>query len=155
MFCFSLISEQLTKNSRTKRRRKQHKRVYDDGEEEQDERDEIEVSESISHHRGRRPEPNGLAQSSNSSNKKNSSSKKAKKGTGLLRGNGQWLNNIPKTGFECSDQRIDGVYADVETGCQVWHVCQSGAHHSFLCPAGTIFNAKNGVCDWWYNTRCA
>ncbi|OTF80184.1 Chitin binding Peritrophin-A domain containing protein [Euroglyphus maynei] len=64
------------------------------------------------------------------------------------------LSTIPKTSFECGDKRSDGVYADEETGCQVWHICQNGQMHSFLCPIGTVFNSKNGVCDWWYNVAC-
>lgn len=58
------------------------------------------------------------------------------------------LHSVPKTGFECNDLN-NGVYADVETGCQVWHICQNRHKHSFLCPNGTIFNEKNGICDWW------
>lgn len=145
-----------------KRRRRKNKQSYRSDEEE--EADEIEVSESVSkprrRHSGGHGEANGLMGASRRSSTGNSTtskrSKKTKKSAGAHPYH-QWpsLNNIPKTGFECSDHRIDGVYADIETGCQVWHVCQNGAHHSFLCPSGTIFNTKNGVCDWWYNTRCA
>ena len=150
------------RNKRNKHvtRRNKNKNVYDaENDSNEEEMDEIEVSESISHHR-RRFELNSLVPntlSSNNKNNKSTTNSKTKniKATGLLRGQGQWLNAIPKTGFECSDRPIDGVYADLETGCQVWHVCQNGVQHSFLCPAGTIFNAKNGVCDWWYNTSCA
>ncbi|RWS16442.1 hypothetical protein B4U79_05473 [Dinothrombium tinctorium] len=62
--------------------------------------------------------------------------------------------SIPKTSFECGKQRVSGIYADVETNCQVWHMCQGNRIHSFLCPNGTIFNEKTGVCDWWYNVDC-
>lgn len=140
-----------------KRRRRKNKQSYN----EEEEADEIEVSESVSSPRRRHStgrEPNGLMGASrrNSNSTTSKRSKKIKKSAGVPHQH-QWpsLSNIPKTGFECSDHRIDGVYADIETGCQVWHVCQNGAHHSFLCPSGTIFNTKNGVCDWWYNTRCA
>jgi hypothetical protein len=63
------------------------------------------------------------------------------------------LNSVPKTGFDCSELN-NGVYADMETGCQVWHICQNRQKHSFLCPNGTIFNEKNSICDWWYNYDC-
>ncbi|CAG2160247.1 unnamed protein product [Oppiella nova] len=52
------------------------------------------------------------------------------------------LTSVPRTGFDCKDLN-NGVYADVETGCQVWHICQNKYKHSFLCPNGTIFNEKN------------
>ena len=107
--------------------------MYDNDEEETD---DIDVSESVSSPRRRHSsgEPNGLigGDGSKSTNKRSKKTKKSS-GTGPHR---QWpsLNNIPKTSFECADKRIDGVYADEETGCQVWHVCQNGADHVFLCP---------------------
>jgi len=65
------------------------------------------------------------------------------------------LNSIPKTGFECDERTHgSGIYADIETGCQVWHMCQGSRKHSFMCPNGTIFNEKSRVCDWWYNVDC-
>lgn len=33
-------------------------------------------------------------------------------------------------------------------------MCQGHRKHSFLCPRGTIFSQKSGVCDWWYNVEC-
>ncbi|XP_076317492.1 uncharacterized protein LOC143229265 isoform X2 [Tachypleus tridentatus] len=65
------------------------------------------------------------------------------------------FNHIPATGFVCGE--IPGRYADPETGCQVWHLCPGGYNnfrHSFLCPNGTIFNERRGICDWWYNVSC-
>lgn len=51
------------------------------------------------------------------------------------------------------------MYANVETGCQAYHVCHDGreGHQgaSFLCTNGTIFNQKEFTCDWWYNVNCA
>ncbi|XP_064544519.1 uncharacterized protein LOC135432685 [Drosophila montana] len=50
------------------------------------------------------------------------------------------------------------MYANVETGCQAYHVCHDGreGHQgaSFLCTNGTIFNQKEFACDWWYNVKC-
>lgn len=33
------------------------------------------------------------------------------------------FGNIPDTSFECSKQQYPGFYADMETGCQVYHSC--------------------------------
>jgi len=67
------------------------------------------------------------------------------------------LNSIPKTDFECTDKKgrfVAGLFADQKTGCQVWHLCSSNRKYSFLCPSGTIFNAKLRICDWRYNVKC-
>jgi len=65
------------------------------------------------------------------------------------------LESIPATGFTCADHsESGGVFADFETGCQVWHMCQGSRMHSFMCPNGTIFSEKTRVCDWWYNVEC-
>ncbi|KAL3197798.1 hypothetical protein MRX96_044728 [Rhipicephalus microplus] len=69
------------------------------------------------------------------------------------------FHRIPTTGFDCNDKQFPGMYADPDAGCQVWHMCTGvpnlGARHSFLCPNGTIFNERRGVCDWWYNVECS
>lgn len=67
------------------------------------------------------------------------------------------LNSIPKTDFECTDKKgafVSGLFADQKTGCQVWHLCANNRKYSFLCPSGTIFNAKLRICDWRYNVKC-
>ncbi|RWS26868.1 uncharacterized protein B4U80_02133 [Leptotrombidium deliense] len=65
------------------------------------------------------------------------------------------FTHIPYTSFSCKHVAFPGYYADVETGCQVWHYCQlDGRHDKFLCPNGTIFNQETRVCDWWYNVHC-
>lgn len=64
---------------------------------------------------------------------------------------------IPKTDFECADKKgrfLSGLFADTKTGCQVWHLCSNNRKYSFLCPSGTIFSQKLGICDWRYNVRC-
>nr|XP_045611035.1 flocculation protein FLO11-like [Procambarus clarkii] len=64
------------------------------------------------------------------------------------------LNSVPVTVFNCRD-RQHGYYADVDTACQVFHVCHAdGRMDSFLCPNGTIFQQQQLVCDWWYNVDC-
>ncbi|XP_035206241.1 uncharacterized protein LOC118181263 [Stegodyphus dumicola] len=64
--------------------------------------------------------------------------------------------DIPLTSFNCSDKPyIPGYYADLETGCQAFHLCFGNSKHSFLCPLGTIFNQAVLTCNYWYNTDCS
>ncbi|CAB3362030.1 Hypothetical predicted protein [Cloeon dipterum] len=62
----------------------------------------------------------------------------------------------PDTGFSCSG-RLVGYYADVQAGCQAFHVCNGddSPPQSFLCPNGTIFNQEVFSCEWWNNVDCA
>nr|XP_022921092.1 uncharacterized protein LOC111429412 [Onthophagus taurus] len=65
----------------------------------------------------------------------------------------------PPTHFSCHNVPAHpGMYADVETGCQVYHVCHDGREGekgaTFLCTNGTIFNQAEFTCDWWYNVNC-
>ncbi|CAL1267546.1 unnamed protein product [Larinioides sclopetarius] len=62
--------------------------------------------------------------------------------------------DIPKTSFSCEGKRIPGIYADYETGCQVFHVCWPRRQDSFLCPIGMIFNQSFFTCDLWHDTGC-
>ena len=70
------------------------------------------------------------------------------------------LSNIPDTSFSCLNRVNGGYYADVETDCQVFHVCGSASAifgsvtYSFLCPNGTTFHQQYFTCDWWYNVDC-
>jgi len=49
-----------------------------------------------------------------------------------------------------------GIYADQDTGCQVFHFCQDdGRMDSFFCPNLTLFNQRFFVCDWSYNVDCS
>ncbi|XP_066938480.1 uncharacterized protein [Macrobrachium rosenbergii] len=67
-------------------------------------------------------------------------------------------NEIPATvQFNC-DNRIPGYYADVDHGCQVYHICREDPEHSiatFLCPNATIFHQEIFACDWWFNVDCS
>ncbi|XP_043225719.1 atrophin-1-like [Amphibalanus amphitrite] len=64
------------------------------------------------------------------------------------------LQSIPETSFSCLG-RPPGFYADMETGCQVWHYCTSdGRPQSFLCTTGTVFSQLHLVCDWWFKVDC-
>merc|ERR1711970_1418667 len=63
---------------------------------------------------------------------------------------------IPSTSFSCSSQAVPGIFADTETGCQVFHYCQAdGRMDSFFCPNLTLFNQQYFVCDWEYNVDCS
>ncbi|KAK6620891.1 hypothetical protein RUM43_011189 [Polyplax serrata] len=68
-------------------------------------------------------------------------------------------HSVPETSFDCRHvPAVPGMYANVETGCQAYHVCHDGREGpqgaSFLCTNGTIFNQKEFACDWWYNVNC-
>lgn len=64
------------------------------------------------------------------------------------------LSEAPETSFSC-DGQDDGMYADVEARCQVWHQCFAGRSWSFLCPNGTIFNQEIFTCVWWFDFDCS
>ncbi|KYN44647.1 hypothetical protein ALC56_00641 [Trachymyrmex septentrionalis] len=36
------------------------------------------------------------------------------------------FDNLPETNFSCQGKVIGGYYADVEAGCQMFHVCTIG-----------------------------
>ncbi|XP_018801255.1 PREDICTED: probable serine/threonine-protein kinase nek3 [Bactrocera latifrons] len=60
---------------------------------------------------------------------------------------------IPKTTFSCRSFG-NGYFADMETDCQVFHICEDGRKISFLCPNGTIFQQSELTCDWWFKVNC-
>lgn len=55
--------------------------------------------------------------------------------------------------FECPN---NGIFADEASGCQAYHVCQSGAQvqQKFQCPMGTLFNNIILTCDFAHNVQC-
>ncbi|CAH2056633.1 unnamed protein product, partial [Iphiclides podalirius] len=68
------------------------------------------------------------------------------------------FQEVPKgLSFNCND-KIPGYYADPETNCQVWHWCVpsigGNVMYSFLCAAGTVFNQRTRVCDWFFKVDC-
>ncbi|GFG33695.1 hypothetical protein Cfor_11740, partial [Coptotermes formosanus] len=70
------------------------------------------------------------------------------------------IDNLPETSFTCGDKPQDGLYADVETQCQVFHLCrtisgQLTLESSFVCPPGTVFNQPEGNCDIKNEVDCA
>ncbi|EDO63488.1 AGAP010302-PA, partial [Anopheles gambiae str. PEST] len=64
------------------------------------------------------------------------------------------LTHIPNTVFDCKNHG-NGYFADLETRCQVFHICDDGKKISFLCPNGTIFRQLDLICDWWFKVDCA
>ncbi|XP_076358769.1 uncharacterized protein LOC143251211 [Tachypleus tridentatus] len=59
------------------------------------------------------------------------------------------------TSFSCRDHKVPGYYADVETGCKAFHVCElNKRQHDFLCPDGTLFNQALLTCDWPQKVQC-
>lgn len=37
--------------------------------------------------------------------------------------------DIPKTNFQCPEELGSGVFADLESRCQSWHMCNKGTKH--------------------------
>ncbi|XP_065341003.1 uncharacterized protein LOC135940153 [Cloeon dipterum] len=52
---------------------------------------------------------------------------------------------LPKSKFEC-DKKTTGYYADEGLGCEVFHYCQEGAKHSWVCPDGFTFHQVHLIC---------
>ncbi|XP_055382890.1 mucin-2 isoform X2 [Condylostylus longicornis] len=60
-----------------------------------------------------------------------------------------------KTSFSCQG-RSTGYYADIETGCQVYHMCDGlGRQFSYSCPNTTLFQQRMLICDHWYMVNCS
>lgn len=65
------------------------------------------------------------------------------------------LSEIPPSKFTCHSQKHPGYYADVETYCQVFHICANGLKYDFLCPNGTIFDQRYFVCTPRHRFNCS
>nr|XP_027227547.1 uncharacterized protein LOC113819519 [Penaeus vannamei] len=63
------------------------------------------------------------------------------------------FGQVPKTSFRCRG-RQPGYYADTETRCQVFHICNARGGQGFLCPNGTIFDQQHFTCKWWFTVNC-
>ncbi|XP_071440061.1 U-scoloptoxin(01)-Er1a [Hetaerina americana] len=56
--------------------------------------------------------------------------------------------------FNCDDKAV-GFYADVEHGCQIFHMCdEDGRRIPYICANDTSFNQQYRICDWNYNFDC-
>ncbi|XP_077292432.1 U-scoloptoxin(01)-Er1a-like [Arctopsyche grandis] len=63
-------------------------------------------------------------------------------------------HEVPQTTFSCLGRHW-GLFADIESGCQSFHLCiQEKLVSSNLCTNGTLFNEQFQVCDQFYNVRC-
>lgn len=70
------------------------------------------------------------------------------------------FDNLPETNFSCEGKVIGGYYADVETGCQMFHVCTIGqkgevSDIKFLCLNGTVFDQETRVCERLDEVDCS
>lgn len=64
-------------------------------------------------------------------------------------------SNIPQTKFTCEGKPFqNGLYADVEFKCQIYHRCYEGQKLSYACNRGTLFNQKNLSCDFAEKVKC-
>jgi hypothetical protein len=62
---------------------------------------------------------------------------------------------IPKTSFTCRG-KDSGYYADTQTDCQVYHLCdEQGRQFSYTCPHATLFQQRMLICDHWYMVDCS
>ncbi|MPC14953.1 hypothetical protein E2C01_007734 [Portunus trituberculatus] len=67
---------------------------------------------------------------------------------------------FPETSFTCIDKIHGGLYADVETGCKVFHICsvepdKSVKSNKFTCGPGTLFDQKSRTCQVESGIDCA
>lgn len=64
-------------------------------------------------------------------------------------------DGIPKTSFSCRG-RGSGYYADTETDCQAYHMCdEQGRQFDYMCPNATLFQQRMLICDHWYMVDCS
>ncbi|XP_037070220.1 flocculation protein FLO11-like [Pollicipes pollicipes] len=63
---------------------------------------------------------------------------------------------LPDTSFTCEGRVVGGYYADVEAGCQMFHVCGTSQRTSFrfLCPNNTVFDQQHLICASWFQVSC-
>ncbi|KAA0203981.1 hypothetical protein HAZT_HAZT000879 [Hyalella azteca] len=47
--------------------------------------------------------------------------------------------------FSCKSRK-DGYYADEDVNCEVFHFCQDGVKHSWLCPNNAAFHQVHLIC---------
>ncbi|XP_057373388.1 uncharacterized protein LOC130694335 [Daphnia carinata] len=70
------------------------------------------------------------------------------------------MPSIGASGFSCEGKVIGGYYADIASGCQMFHVCTLGQEGEiqdikFLCLAGTVFDQETRVCERVDEVDCA
>lgn len=52
---------------------------------------------------------------------------------------------LPSSKFDCTG-KATGYYADDGLNCEVFHYCQDGARHSWICPEGFTFHQVHLIC---------
>jgi len=52
---------------------------------------------------------------------------------------------LAQSKFNCVSKNT-GYYADEELSCEVFHYCQDGAKHSWICPEGFTFHQVHLIC---------
>ncbi|KAF4520960.1 hypothetical protein B566_EDAN011596 [Ephemera danica] len=52
---------------------------------------------------------------------------------------------LPHSKFQCAG-KMTGYYADQDLACEVFHYCQDGAKHSWVCPDGFTFHQVHLIC---------
>ncbi|MPC20189.1 hypothetical protein E2C01_013121 [Portunus trituberculatus] len=59
-----------------------------------------------------------------------------------------------KEGQVIRNPQARGFYADPETRCQVFHICNYNTGIKNICPNGTIFSQEQFTCRWWNEVNC-
>lgn len=67
--------------------------------------------------------------------------------------------NVPPLNFTCEDKIAGGYYADVDTGCHIFHLCAPSnlptlTDHPFCCHPELVFDQRFLVCDRPENVDC-
>uniref|UniRef100_A0A0B7ATF5 Chitin-binding type-2 domain-containing protein n=1 Tax=Arion vulgaris TaxID=1028688 RepID=A0A0B7ATF5_9EUPU len=67
--------------------------------------------------------------------------------------NGQLSSRTQTTCNVLQASAGDGFYTD-GTYCQVFHQCSGSSNYTYICPAGTLRNSNNMVCDYQISSTC-
>ncbi|GIY30819.1 chitin-binding type-2 domain-containing protein [Caerostris darwini] len=67
--------------------------------------------------------------------------------------------SVPPLNFTCENKIAGGYYADIDTGCHIFHLCapsnlQSLTDHPFCCHPELVFDQRFLVCDRPENVDC-
>ncbi|CRK96050.1 CLUMA_CG009487, isoform A [Clunio marinus] len=67
-----------------------------------------------------------------------------------------FLDSMPAEediGFDCED-KINGFYASIKFGCQLYHHCLYGVRSDFICANFTAFDQKTFICHFASEVDC-
>ncbi|XP_054709259.1 uncharacterized protein LOC129218964 [Uloborus diversus] len=67
--------------------------------------------------------------------------------------------SVPPLNFTCENKIAGGYYADIDTGCHIFHLCapsnlQTLTDHPFCCHPELVFDQRFLVCDRPENVDC-